>query len=91
MVITKRQLWGIHLPAGQNPKAGFNMSVDTLILNNGSSEADILQQTVEKFDIWRDKGFADIPEEQWMTIPYKDCWEDTVDQSGCVYSAAQVY
>ncbi|QKX64761.1 uncharacterized protein TRUGW13939_11937 [Talaromyces rugulosus] len=28
MAITKRQIWGAHLPAGQNPDASFDMSVD---------------------------------------------------------------
>lgn len=58
------------------------------VYDDGSGEADLLQDTVMNFDIWRDKGFADVPEDQWMPIPMRDGWESIVDQSGRVYSAS---
>lgn len=34
-------------------------------------------------DIWRDKGFADAPGDQWMPMLMRDGWESIVDQAGC--------
>lgn len=58
------------------------------IYDDGSGEADLIEDTVMSFDVWRDKGFADVPEEQWMPIPMKEGWHNIVDQSGRVYSAS---
>lgn len=58
------------------------------IYDDGAGSADLFEQVVMEFDIWRDKGFAKIPEELRMPILYKDGWEDIVDKSGKVYTAS---
>jgi hypothetical protein len=58
------------------------------VFDDGSGIADILAHELLKYDVWRDKGFADVPEDQWMSIPMKEEWEKIVDQSGKVYSAS---
>jgi hypothetical protein len=57
------------------------------IYDDGSGDADIIQQVVKEFDIFRDKGFADMPQEECMPIPMRDNWEKHIDQSGKVYAA----
>jgi hypothetical protein len=58
------------------------------VYDDGSGQAELLEDTVMSFDIWRDRGFADVPEDQWIPIPMREGWESIVEQSGRVYSAS---
>jgi hypothetical protein len=58
------------------------------IYDDGTGKTELLAEHVMKYDVWRDRGFAVVPEEDWMPIPMKDGWEQMVDTSGKLYQAS---
>lgn len=44
-----------------------------------------LEDLVRSYDIWSDRGFVNIPPDQWLTIPLKDGWESSVLKHAKVY------
>ncbi len=60
-----------------------------IVLPNGATVYEgnpAIRSVVEEFpELWREGGFADVPQEEWMRIPLKSDWEQHVPRTARVY------
>lgn len=62
---------------GPSTLSGVKLSNGVTIHNSGKSTIQELTAVVEEFpQIWKDSGFAELSEENWMRILLKTGWED---------------
>ena len=56
------------------------------IHDSGSEAIDAFSKIVNEFPtIWKDTGFAELPEENWMRIPLRSDWESKVSGKAKIY------
>lgn len=72
--------------SGSSTLSEVKLSNGVTIHNSGKNTVQELTAVVEKFpQIWKDSGFAELSEENWMRIPLKTGWEEKLKSKAKVY------
>ena len=68
---------------------GVTVSPRDTVLPNGTTVygnvPEIIQVVDEHLSIWKEQGFADVPEAEWMHIPLRSDWENKAPKTARVY------
>lgn len=68
------------------PQTETKLPNGVTIHNSDNSAVSVLTALVNEFpEIWKDSGFAKLPEDHWMQIPLQSDWEKRVDGKAKVY------
>ncbi len=71
------------------PNIAVTTSPEDVVLPNGVTtygNVPELAQVVDEFPtVWKEEGFADLPEQEWMRIPLRSDWEDKAPKTARVY------
>ena len=77
------------LPNSRSPDVAVNTTPGDVIMPNGVTvfgASKPIQAVIDRYPtLWQERGFAKVPEEDWMRIPLRTDWEEKIPKTPRVY------